>query len=617
MSITRIVRVIDALILALLIGCASIVLSGGFVFTIGSTPVSMRDPWRPAVAVLVLVATRILLWSRRRGQVPAVVSFADRTRFLETPARPPRLGWYVLGVAVLTLVPLWPHLAEPAAVSDPGDPFFSAWRLAWIAHQLVTSPLHLFDANIFHPASLTLTYSDAIPVAATVGVPLIWLGLDPIVAANLAFLLAFPLCAVAFFYVAWHLTRHAQAAFVAGLMGGLLPFHFEHYSHLELQFFFWIPLAMLAAIRLVAAPSVRRGVVLGLCVAAQWYSSLYFGVMLTTYLVPFVAIVAVGWRRRPDRVLLGAGAAAAGVLALTVTPLLVPYLASRDARGERDLVAVEYYSATPGDYFRASPQSRLYGERPPDGRQAERQLFPGVTPLALAFVALPPPVSGAAFATLVAGALAADASLGVNGISYPWLYDWAPPYRGMRVPARFAVFVGTSLILLSAWGTTRLLGLRRPVLRAAIFVTLVAAVLVDMWPALELRRYWVVRPPIYDHVTSDMVLAEFPMTDGPAFAYQYFSTFHWARLVNGHSGFMPPWYLELQESMAEFPSDATLARLRALGTTHVTLTCDFYGRRSRCQDAIATLDARPDVSLVSGGEWAEHEVRLYELLPAP
>ena len=32
--------------------------------------------------------------------------------------------------------------------------------MSWVAHSLTTAPLSLFDANIFHPARQTLTYSD-------------------------------------------------------------------------------------------------------------------------------------------------------------------------------------------------------------------------------------------------------------------------------------------------------------------------------------------------------------------------------------------------------------------------------------------------------------------------
>ena len=73
------------------------------------------------------------------------------------------------------------------------------------------------------------------------------LGADPLIVSNAIFLATFPLCALAFFFTAWRLTSDPQAACVAGILGGLSTFKIEHYSHLELQFFFFAPLAVLPA----------------------------------------------------------------------------------------------------------------------------------------------------------------------------------------------------------------------------------------------------------------------------------------------------------------------------------------------------------------------------------
>ena len=73
---------------------------------------------------------------------------------------------------------------------------------------------------------------------------------------------------------------------------------------------------------------------------------------------------------------------------------------------------------------------------------------------------------------LVTGtAVAFDGSLGTNGLVYANLYRYLLPFRGMRVPARFAALVGTGLILLSACGVRRL---RRPGRTSAQKATLLA-----------------------------------------------------------------------------------------------------------------------------------------------
>ena len=127
---------------------------------------------------------------------------------------------------------------------DVGDPLLSTWRLAWIAHQLPRDPLHLFDANIFHPELRTLAYSDAMLIPSLTVAPLVWLGVSPLLACNLLLLSGFALSGAAMFLLVWSLTRHIPAAFLAGFVFAFLPYRFMHYAHLELQMAQWTPLCL-------------------------------------------------------------------------------------------------------------------------------------------------------------------------------------------------------------------------------------------------------------------------------------------------------------------------------------------------------------------------------------
>ena len=73
----------------------------------------------------------------------------------------------VYGVAAVVFT--WPLALHPAALlgapSGPGDPYLYVWVLGWDFHTWLSRPLdvftgRVFDANIFHPAAATLTYSD-------------------------------------------------------------------------------------------------------------------------------------------------------------------------------------------------------------------------------------------------------------------------------------------------------------------------------------------------------------------------------------------------------------------------------------------------------------------------
>ena len=83
-------------------------------------------------------------------------------------------------------------------------------------------------------------------------------------------------------------------------------------------------------------------------------------------------------------------------------------------------------------------------------------------------------------------------------------------------------------------------------------------------------------PDVYRFVRElePAVVAEFPMTEpgrlpGHDATYEFWSTSHWKPLVNGHSGYASERFIGLLDRMLDFPSDATVADLRALNVGYV------------------------------------------------
>ena len=609
------VTLLDAALIVAVSAAAVILLGGGTRFTWAGVRVSLLGAGNLLVFAASFAALRLLVGGRC-PLLPAV-SRPDRTRIeverlrFATPDAATRAVWLCAVATTLgSLIWIVPHLSAIRDVPDPGDPVFSAWRIARFAHQLATDPAHLFDGNIFYPQPLTLTYSDATVLQSLLGAPFILAGADPLIVANALALIAFPACGLAFFYAGWRLTADPRAALVAGLVGAWYPFHAEHYSHLELQWVMFVPLAIVAALRLLAAPSWATGLWFGAAVAAQWLASMYVGVMLLSFLLPFIILVAIAWRIGPSWRLVSALAAAGAILLPAIAGLGLPYLKSRDTRGERGPQEVSSGSATPGDYGATHSRMASYRWHSRAGNQGERELFPGTTPLALAGVGLWPPLTGAAVATIVAGAATFDWSLGFNGLTYDDLYARSVVHRGMRMPARFSVVVGAALALLAAFGAHRLLRLgRSPAAQGAICAALALLVLFDLRADLRVQPYHPSIPSIYARVTPDMVLADFPR-ENHDIDYMYFSTKHWAHLIGGYSGFMPlaP---DVILGFRDFPSPDALARLRAFGATHVTYNCAFEKRERPCERMFTALDENPTLTLVASEMWEKKEVRLY------
>jgi hypothetical protein len=626
MTRTRVVFALDVAVL--LLGVATVYLwqTGGFYAEPFGIRVSARQPHR---GFFVLVAVAFIRWrvGRTLGFLgrPAGAGRRVWSRVFHPAADRVVVGpgrwWHVLlatvGLSAAGAVLMRAQLRQMDGVPDFGDPLFSTWRMGWVFRQLGGDPRPLFDANTFHPTPLTLTLSDAMLLPSISASPLLATGMAPIVAYNVLMLSGFLLSGIAAYLLVRRITGSPLAAFVSGLMYAFYPYRFEHYSHLELQMTQWMPLALLFLHRFAESRHARDVVIAALSVVAQLYSSMYYGVFFVFFAAAvmgcLMAVTHAPWRR------FVVPAAVAGVLAIVLAiPLARPYLAAQAIKGDRDPYTVAFYSADLSDYLRPHPRVATYYGRLLPAIHPERALFPGATPILLSAIALVPPLGPVRLAYVAGLVVALDMSHGMKGILYPVLYEWFPPMRGMRVPSRFAVILGISLVVLAGFGVTRLLSrVRTPSGRALALAALTAAVMVDLRPNLELVSVWREPPRIYDVLAgrTDVVLAEFPftlelpyMTDLP---YMYFSVWHGLPMVNGYSGFLPPDHETLVKDVEDAPAPHALAALRARGVTHLTINCALM--REGCREFVAAADASPALSLLKDEAWQGQPVRLYAM----
>jgi len=287
-----------------------------------------------------------------------------------------------LGFTLLTVAAFEHQVRDLYAVPDRGDPLFSMWRMAWVRHQLTIDPGHLFDANIFYPLRGALTYSDSMILPALATAPLAWLGLHPVVAYNITLLASFALSGLAAYVLARDLGAEPPAAWIAGVAFAIAPFRMNHFSHLELQMTMWMPVVLVCVHRVLT--DGQRGYVIGVAagLAAQWYSSMYYGLFLTIYAVTFGTVLIVIGRIRDRRVWrAGLGVALAAIL---VAPLVITYARTAPERGERPVDSVTAFSAVPTDYVRTGSRNPVYRALLPRPVHAERALFPGLVAIVLA-----------------------------------------------------------------------------------------------------------------------------------------------------------------------------------------------------------------------------------------
>jgi hypothetical protein len=311
-----------------------------------------------------------------------------------------RRGSYALAAyTVITLAMTWPlarGLTRDVAW-DLGDSVLNMWILAWDCEQfraILTGHFsHLrtfFDANIFHPAPLTLAYSEHLVPQALQIFPIYALTGNPILCYNLLFLSTFVLSGLGMYLFLRELTGNAIAAFVGGLLFAFAPYRIPQSSHLQVLSSQWMPFAFYGFRRYFNTGRRRALAGAAAAVIAENLSCGYY----LLYFSPFVAAYVLwemwrGDRWRDRRTWLDLSAAVVVVVAVTI-PLVIPYArVSEELQLSRSMTEVTRLSADVYSYGTASETERVWGRHLADVfPKAEGELFPGLVAALLAFIGL-------------------------------------------------------------------------------------------------------------------------------------------------------------------------------------------------------------------------------------
>jgi hypothetical protein len=534
-----------------------------------------------------------------------------------------------LGAVIAAILLTWPIAARfgTAGRVDSGDGRYSIWNVAWVAHALTTTPSQLFDANIFHPHTGTLAYSEANLFAGALAVPVWRLTANPLASSNWTILCAFVFAFVATYWLVRRLTGSATGAFVAAMAFAFCPYVFAHLPHVQLLQTFGLPLVLLAMHGFVERRTAGSALTLGGAMALAGLACGYYGVFAG--LMAGLGVLWFGFRdarwRQPRYWLLALGAAA--VAALIVAPFFVPFMGIRSAGFERSLDEARLFSVGWRSYF----ASAVLIDRwmlPLIGQWRE-VLFPGFLTMALALVAVVAtwrPVTGGPAGRpgrpvvafyLVLGALALWASFGPDAGLYTALYEAVPLFALLRAPARFGVLVTLALSVLAGFGAAWLAGRvteawRRPLVGALAALSVIGS-MVGPLPLVD-------GPPVNPVYARLAGLPRAPLVEFPYFSartelhrhteYMLMSTYHWQPLVNGYSDYTPPDALEATPKLATFPGPDAWQVIGQRRVRYVIIHWHIYEDEGGPVRAVVGGDRRlrlmletPQMSLYEVVEW--------------
>jgi len=501
--------------------------------------------------------------------------------------------------AIVGVVMTWPMMRSPGTLArmDSYDGKFSVWNVAWVAHALVDDPANVFNANIFHPHTGTLAYSEANLVAGAMAVPVYAATGNPVLAHNVVVYVALVLAFLCTWWLVWRLTGSTAAGLAPAAGFAFSAYSSAHTAHIQLLMVFVVPLVLVAFHRFVEAASPGRAIQLGLALAVSGLACAYYGLMMG--LAVSVGALWFAFRHEAPRSYWLGLVLAAAVSVAVIAPALAPYAALRNEDGFRSTLNTEEadrYSADMRAFLRGHSVFKTVlmpeGVAEYVGGDGE-VLFPGIVLVGLALMgvltARKAPGSrqdvvrtpGARIAGFYAvlTVLALWASLGPKAGLYTLLAEWIPFMSFLRAPARMGVLVIFGVAIFAGFALAWLEKQGRSAWIALLAMVLTVAELMVPWPMRQV-------PPVPDAYRmlaqlprAGVLVLQFPYRPGewfPHAEYMFWSMYHWQPMVNGYSDYIPSDVRDLAVPVNGFPDAASFRILRERNVRYVAVDWRTY-----------------------------------------
>jgi hypothetical protein len=534
---------------------------------------------------------------------------------------------------LLTIAMTWPLALQmdKAVIGWIGDNYAFIWMIGWFRKALCELRSPLFVPMLNYPQGYPLAYADIPFTMVFIGLPASLS--TPTLGYNVSMLVSFVLSGLGMYLWVRRLTDNVAAGIIAGIVFAFAPYRMSHLlGHLNLMGTQWFPFYFMSLGDLVSIQKcswktiVMASVSLGLVgLTSQYY--LYMTLLLSVAYVLSHLLFARRlvcqsgvWRRL-------------GVFAILALPLVIlsvtPYLrVAREGNLTHTLEAVRSWSASPTDFILPSPKHLLWGEwiGQTFGRKLriENTLYIGIISALFAPLALlkrkeaaPQGNNTAKALGLTAGAafvLALGTDLHWLGqpveISvpqfvrhwYPYSQTWLPLpgyflfrflpfYAGMRVWARYGIFVSLFASVLTGIGVAWLLGQAKRRLAAPLSMLILLVALVDLYPGAQPLSTVAIRPVDAWLISqSSGAVAQFPFSQIKQPQLAYATLIHNKPLIGDPFGtFSTSQSRRIEPILSSFPDQNSVHLLAELGVRWIIVDSARYQDFAQVQAAAQSL----------------------------
>ncbi len=518
----------------------------------------------------------------------------------------------ILFFTLLTIFISWPLVLNlDSAIFDffIFDSLNIIWTINWNIHQIFKDPFNLFQANNFYPEKNALAYSENLLGISFLVLPIVKIFNNPVLAYNFSLFLSFILSGYGMFLLVYHLTKNYSASILASLTYTFAPFKIlRMLIHLNIVSGQWLPFVFLYLEKFFEEKNLKNIILFSLFFILQSLTSLHYFVFLLVSVFVFFIIKIFLNRQILDKDFFKKIFISFFLIFIFLLPIFLPYFQIKEGSiGKAWEIA--FYTPSLKDYLRVW----YLLEKKELINNLEKFVFIGFVPLILLILSI------FIFKKIkkenliiygVIGLIGFLLSLGplikikegyIFGFYLPFLF--IPGFNQIRAVSRFSILLFFGLSIIFGLALAHLF--KKEILKKFLFFFLSILFLFEIF-FISLNLVKLIRIPVGKEIPEvyqwlkkekeDFAILELPIAfkeqlpylyalDINSF-YQYFSIYHWKKLVNGDSSYYPNSYLERVKIFLNFPDEKSIKLIKELKIKYIILHYDLIPEKEMMENKI-------------------------------
>lgn len=503
-------------------------------------------------------------------------------------------------------------------ITGYGDELLIAWIHNWVIHALFTDSFSLFNANIYHPYTNTLAYSDLFLTTSILGAIPQLIIVEPIGIVNVTIISSLLFLAIASYALSYYLSKDILASFTAGLLVIFSPAVIDKFVHIQILAIAFVPFAILFWLLFLNTKKTRYLIASMLFFIFQTINS-----FLPGYFIFFSILIITGFysyrnKKKALFILTRKNLLLIIISLALLIPIGIPYFSvSHEFNYVRDIRETIHLALQPEDLLYAHPSSRfepilstLQSKENHPNADFKYGFIGFIFTILVIFSCIKSIRNfkkekwevNALFATGVFGlimSLGPFLHLFRETIHYPTpiplpyalFYYIVPGFQGIRNSARWEMLFILAMAVVVAFVLSKVLAKidrkKKLILYTILFVGIIMEFNFPITYQQTLQKqdfpqvyYWINTTP------EDTTIVEMPIYTWDMQPYvmdenmrEYYATVHFRKMVNGASGFSPPpWQSMVKDLLSTFPDDRAVTKLSSMDVDYIIVHKSEYDR---------------------------------------